>query len=102
MTYRIVITPEAETDLANAYSWYEEKKPGLGHNFIQQVGAAMEFIKKHPGACPVEYKCTRKFLIKKFPYKIVYLEEKDQIVILAVLHGMRNPAHMKCRIDNPR
>lgn len=30
MDYQIIIRPEAEEDLRDAFGWYESHKPGLG------------------------------------------------------------------------
>jgi len=40
MKYRATIRPEAENDLKEAFSWYEDKRHGLGHDFLLQVDAA--------------------------------------------------------------
>jgi len=48
---------------------------------------------------PPEYKGARKYLIKRFPYKIIYLVENDKIIVLAVIHGKRSPNLIKNRID---
>jgi len=29
MKYRVIVRPEAEDDLMEAYSWYEDKRTGL-------------------------------------------------------------------------
>ncbi len=52
MKLRIIITPEAEQDLKDAFSWYEEKRTGLGHDFLLQVDAAIEFIERNPEIHP--------------------------------------------------
>jgi plasmid stabilization system protein ParE len=72
-----------------AFSWYEDKRPGLGHGFLLQVDAGLELIERNPEIYPPEYKRTRKHVIKRFPYKVVYLLEKERIVVLAVIHGKR-------------
>ena len=46
MKYRLIIRPEAEDDLKEAYSWYEDKRQGLGHDFLLHVAAGLNFIKK--------------------------------------------------------
>jgi len=33
MPAELILAPEAVTDLADAYSWYEERKTGLGEDF---------------------------------------------------------------------
>ena len=100
MKYTVIVRPEAEEDLKGAFSWYEDNRSGLGYDFLLQVDAGINFIKRNPEIHPIEYKRTRKHLIKRFPYKIVYLVEAEKIIILAVLHGKRKPDLMKKRIDN--
>ena len=100
MRYRVVIRPEAENDVKEAFSWYEDKRQGLGYDFLLQVDAGLRFIERNPKIFPSEHKGTRKYLIKRFPYKIVYLIEEERIVVLAVIHGRRNPKSTKERIDS--
>jgi toxin ParE1/3/4 len=79
MKYKIFIRPEAEDDLKEAFSWYENNRQGLGHYFLLQIEAGLRFIKRNPKIFPVEYNGTRKHLIKIFPYKIIYIVEKEKI-----------------------
>jgi len=37
MKYRIIVRPEAENDLKEAFFWYEDKRQGLGHDFLLQM-----------------------------------------------------------------
>jgi plasmid stabilization system protein ParE len=100
MRYRIVIRPEAENDLKETFYWYEDKRQGLGYDFLLQVDAGLKFIERNPKIFPPEYKGTRKYLIKRFPYKIIYLLEEKRIIVLAVIHGKRSSNLTKERIDN--
>ncbi|MDI6775669.1 MAG: type II toxin-antitoxin system RelE/ParE family toxin [Syntrophales bacterium] len=100
MRYRVIIRLEAENDLKEAFSWYEDKRQGLGYDFLLQVDAGLRFIERNPKICPAEYKETRKYLIKRFPYKIIYLLEEERITVLAVIHGKRSPNLTKKRIDS--
>lgn len=100
MNYRLVIRPEAEDDLKEAFSWYENKRNGLGYDFLLQVEAGLRFIEKNPKVFQEEYKGTRKYLIKRFPYKIIYLVKKEKIIVLAITHGKRSPNLIKERVDN--
>jgi len=80
MKYRVIIRPEAEDDLKKAYSGYEDKRTGLGHDFLLQVDAGLNLIARNPNIHPIEYKGTRKHLTKRFPYKIIYLVESNRII----------------------
>lgn len=99
MTRRLVVRAEAEADLAEAFDWYEDKREGLGADFLLQVDAGLEFIRRYPEAHPIEYKQTRKHLIRRFPYKIIYLLTEDALVVLAVVHVKRSPGYLRRIID---
>jgi len=98
--HSVIIRPEAEDDLKAAFSWYEDNRVGLGYDFLLQVDAGLNCISKNPESNPMEYKRTRKHLIKRFPYKIIYLIEEREIIVLAVIHGKRNPDLLIKRTDN--
>ncbi|HQO02926.1 MAG TPA: type II toxin-antitoxin system RelE/ParE family toxin [Spirochaetota bacterium] len=98
MKHSIIVIPEAEQDILSAFSWYEEKRTGLGHDFLLNLEAGLEVIVRDPYIFPVEYKQTRKHLIKRFPYIIVYVIDKNHVIVLAVLHGRRNPDLVENRI----
>ncbi len=98
MKYRITLRPEAENDLKEAFSWYEDKRIGLGYDFLLQVDAGIRFIERNPEVCSSQYKGTRRHLIKRFPYKIVYFVKEANIIVLAVIHGKRSPSLIKKRV----
>ncbi len=100
MKYKIIVRPEAENDLEEAFAWYEDRRKGLGYDFILQVDAGIRLIEHNPEIYPVEYKGTRKHLTKRFPYKIVYLIDGEKIIVLAVIHGKRSPTTIKKRINS--
>lgn len=95
MIYEIIIRPEAERDLSEGFNWYEDKRKGLGHDFLLQVDAGIRFLERTPLAFPEKYKGVRCQLIKRFPYKIFYQVEDSKVVILAVIHAGRDPEWIK-------
>jgi len=99
MKYKLKITPEAEVDLEEAFLWYNKRQSGLGERFLLEVKEGIDLILYNPQLTQPEYKKTRKHLIKKFPYKIIYLIQEDTIIILAVIRGSRRPARVTNRID---
>ncbi len=100
MKYSILIRPEAENDMKEIFTWYENKRDGLGYDFLLQVESGIKFIERNPEICQIEYKGTRKYIIRRFPYKIIYLVEKERIIVLAIIHFKRNPDLTKKRINN--
>lgn len=48
MSLPLIITPEAEEDLAEAKAWHERKREGLGDEFVLCVEAAFDHIRRFP------------------------------------------------------
>ncbi len=97
MNYQIIIRPEAENDIEETFSWYEEQSIGLGMEFIRCMDAAIDLITRTPEIYQKVYKEVRRALIRRFPYGLFYLIENDKIIILALLHAKRDPQLMKER-----
>lgn len=100
-SYRLLIRPEAEFDLAAAYRWYEDKDAGLGEEFLRTVEAALRGVQKNPQTHQKTYKEIRRALTKRFPYGIFYLIDNDTVSVLGVLHARRDPAVIKARSITP-
>ncbi|MEW6614798.1 MAG: hypothetical protein AB1401_04970 [Thermodesulfobacteriota bacterium] len=49
----LIVRPEAEVDLAQAYQWYEQQVHGLGAQFLLCVDAVMASIERNPQLFPV-------------------------------------------------
>ena len=69
------------------------QEPGLGRQFLAEVRLVFQRIRSNPAAYPTSYRGTRRALIRRFPYGVVYLPvpEQDCVVVLAVLHCGRDP-----------
>jgi plasmid stabilization system protein ParE len=87
------LRPEARLDLEAAAHWYEAQEEGLGRRFLQEVREAFQRIRTNPEAYPAGHRNTRRVLIWRFPYGVIYLPipGQDIIVVLAVLHCGRDP-----------
>jgi toxin ParE1/3/4 len=91
MNYRLILRQEAERDLDQAYSWYNEKVPGLGSDFLVVVERALESIQVNPARFPIVYRKVHRALVRRFPYGIFFVTNGDQIAILAIMHTARDP-----------
>ena len=91
MNNKLIIRPEAEFDISEAYSWYNDRLLGLGSEFINCIDDAINSIMTNPESYTTVYKNIRRSLIRRFPYAIYYIYEEPDIVVLAVFHFKRNP-----------
>ena len=97
MKYRLIVRPEAEIDIREAFEWYENQEKGLGLDYFRCVDAAIASISRSPNLFPSIYKNIHRVLIRRFPYGIFYVVKDNQILILAVLHVKRHPNHWRRR-----
>jgi plasmid stabilization system protein ParE len=98
MNHSLIIRPEAEHDLAEAYRWYESQREGLGRRFITATDMEILSIREHPRLYPVVHNGIRRALVHHFPFGIFYRLAYNQIVVIAVMHCRRNPNEWKQRI----
>ncbi len=96
MTISLVIRPEAERDLDEACQWYEQQFKGLGREFIICIDAALSVVHRTPQISPKVHKNIRRALIRRFPYGIFYILERDKVIVLAFLHTSRDPKTIGC------
>ena len=98
MNYRLRILSEAESDVREAYLWYQERRLGLGTEFVGAVEACLGSIQSRPLAFPVVFENVRRGLLKRFPYGIFYVIEQDAIAVLACFHVKRDPSLIQGRL----
>lgn len=91
MTVRLRIQPGARNDLRNAFRWYETGRQGLGLELLDEVRACVLRIQDHPLAARAIGGGARQALVRRFPYRVVYLVEGTQVEVLAIWHVRRDP-----------
>ena len=90
--------PEAEKEFNEAIDYYEDIEPGLGYDFALEIHSTITRSVDFPKAWAILEGDVRRSLVRRFPYGILYSEEKDGIFILAVMHLHRKPGYWKHRI----
>ena len=98
MKARVVLRRAAELDLATIEDWYETQQAGLGAEFREAVNEALARVGRNPFAYPERYRATRRVLLRRFPYVVWYQIRAEDIVILACVHGKRNPQVARTRV----
>jgi len=95
---KIGFLPDAEKEMFDAIVYYDNEAEGLGDEFFNDIQSAVQKIQRNPESWAVIEDGIRKFLIVKFPYKILYMIDPDTIVIIAVAHHKRKPGYWRSRI----
>ena len=98
MSLPVVFHTSVQGEVENAFEWYEQQRPGLGHDFLAAVEDVYARIAAMPTAHQVVYKDVRRDLTRRFPYGVFYRVHADRIEVVAVYHSSRDPAGWKSRV----
>lgn len=95
---QIYFTEPAAIELADAFDFYEIQLFGLGKELIVEIEETVELIIKFPELWSKNSNNTRKAVLKRFPFNIIYTVYQDSIYIVAVAHQNRKPEYWIDRI----
>jgi hypothetical protein len=89
------IHPFASIELAESIRWYESKCVGLGGELLGEVGKTIDRLTQNPETGhPISLdQKTRRLLVSRFPYQVVYRLRPDEVVIVALAHLKRRPGY---------
>lgn len=91
MKFKLSVKAEAIQDMTEAFDWYENKRTGLGSEFLDELNEYFNRITHNPEHYQ-SYRNQRVAVMYRFPYKIVYeIEQEGMVVVYAVYHDKRNP-----------
>ena len=98
MSYPHVIRPEAESDIQEAFRWYEQRRAGLGFEFLDEVKTILDKITENPLRHSEVHRSARRSLVRRFPFAIIYIFEFSKLEVIAVTHVKRNPGFWQRRV----
>ena len=85
------LRPEASADVAEAFSWYELQRAGLGGELETELSRTFAYITDMPLASRLVHRTLRRALVRRFPFSVYYSVTGDLIEVRAVLHYRRDP-----------
>lgn len=95
MNRKVHWTTRAASQLQDAAVYLEEARPGTGVPFVDDVEAILLVASEHPNSFPrvprVEGNEVRRALARRYGYWIIYEIRPDDILVLSVWHGAREP-----------
>lgn len=97
MTKAVRLLLPAEQEMYDAARYYELQAPGLGQDFLDKVKLALQDLVNSPDRWPIVRDDIRRRLIRRFPYSILYRNDPEEVVVLAVMHVKRHPSYWLSR-----
>jgi toxin ParE1/3/4 len=89
---------DAAAEYDAAFDWYLERSPDAARRFDVEMGRALEQIVQAPRRWAIGIHSTRRFLLKQFPFIVIYREQPSGIQIVAVAHTSRKPGYWRTRL----
>ena len=90
---RILFLEEAQQELFDAISFYEEACVGLGRRFKDELDRCILWIAEHPELYNLRHGVYRRINLRSFPYYVAFIDRESAIWILAVAHASRRPTY---------
>ena len=83
----------AEAELLHEIGYLELRTKGLGRRFLSEIRKAESSIAEFPLSAAEIRPGIRRRVLHKFRYSLIYSEEQEELVILAVAHSSRRPGY---------
>ncbi|MDP3089109.1 MAG: type II toxin-antitoxin system RelE/ParE family toxin [Nitrospira sp.] len=90
--------PAALDELERAKAWYDAQRPGLGGSFFYEITAAVSRIRETPNTWPDYKQGTRRFLVHRFPFAVIYSQHAHGLLVVAIMHLKRRPGYWQSRL----
>jgi len=96
-TLHVDFHPEAVAEAGAAFAWYRERSDEAAAAFLAEIDRAIEMIAEAPDRWPRYAHKTRRFLLHRFPFSVVYRRTAESLQVVAFAHGKRRPGYWKGR-----
>jgi plasmid stabilization system protein ParE len=90
----------AQHELDEAIAWYAGQAPGLGDAFLIETLKALKLITQFPQAWHPLSPQTRRCRLNRFPYSVIYSQDGDDLLVIAIAHQHRKPGYWRDRLQS--
>ena len=89
--------PEAVVEARAAREGYAERNATAAEALIGEIDLAIDTIAAAPSRWPIFEHGTRRYLLRRFPYAVIYRATSEAVTIVAFAHCRRRPGYWKER-----
>ncbi|MGL4514063.1 MAG: type II toxin-antitoxin system RelE/ParE family toxin [Lacipirellulaceae bacterium] len=92
------VLPRAESEIAEAILFLDERAPGRGDNFLKALDATIGRVLGRPRqfgfyeGAPLRNP-LRRAIVERFPYLVLFHADDVEVVVVAVAHASRRPGY---------
>jgi|ERR1700683_2539170 toxin ParE1/3/4 len=85
-------------EIEGADDWYSQRSADASFRFIAAISGAFDDISQAPRRWPKYLHGTRRLVLQRFPFPVVYLDDANVVNVVAVAHNKRRPGYWKDRL----
>jgi|HubBroStandDraft_1064217.scaffolds.fasta_scaffold116918_3 plasmid stabilization system protein ParE len=90
---RLRIRSEARREIDEAFDWYFARSPEIARAFLDEIENSLRQVAAHAQRFPLYTANTRRRVLDRFPYSVIYSEKKHVLLVVAVAHAKRRPGY---------
>ena len=93
MTINVILSPEAEADIASIAAYYGTLSPQAVENFYLELQSVRKRLQTFPLSSPVYSNNIRRMTLFSLPYHLYYSCSTDMVSVLTILpqkFGLQN------------
>lgn len=76
--------PEAREELEQAFEWYMERSRSAAESFLAEFDRGLAVLAASPSVWPEFESGSRRYILRRYPFSIVYRLADDLIEVIAV------------------
>lgn len=88
---RVLVATPAQQELARAIQFYDDQAAGLAKDFVDEIDAAIQQIAELPRSGAPHRHGTRRIVLRRFPFAVIYRVETEVVEVVAIAHERRRP-----------
>jgi toxin ParE1/3/4 len=95
---RVFFHPEAKAEAERALDWYQVRSEPAAVELAAELKTAYSRLRKTPQIFPVFLHGTRRVILDRYPFSVVFREVSSRFQIVAVAHAKRRPGYWARRL----
>ena len=92
------VLPQAIDEAREARNYYLSKSAAAEEAFRRELEHAVALIRERPETWPTYVHGTRRFVLRRFQYSVVYRTDGTSSLIVAVANAKRKPGFWRSRL----
>ncbi len=92
-TVRVSVLPQALLEIEEAESWYLKRSLAAATAFVRELEHGLKLISETPEVWPVFEAGTKRYVLRKFPFSLVFKHMNEALLVVALIHHSREPGY---------